>query len=91
MNGLSGTLDALKCECCGGELVIACAKKKCKDPLEQRRKSKGPVPGIRVPPPRRTTCNVRSCDDPVVPYSGHGRPPAKCEKHWNPVSKRGKR
>lgn len=81
----------LRCEECGGALAVVCVKKNCADPLEERRKSRGPVATEKpLPPPRSGTCNVAGCDAPVVAYSGMGRPPTKCDVHWNPQSKRGK-
>lgn len=91
--------DEIRCECCGGALKIVCAKNGCNDPMEQRRKAKGPIPpappgrergrkSVTPPPLLPGICNVPSCDAPVVEYSGRGRPPKRCEQHWNPVSMR---
>ncbi len=42
----------------------------------------------RATHPRPGICNVTGCGDEVASYTGRGRPPKKCRKHWNPVAKR---
>lgn len=67
---MSHHAEELRCECCGGALKIVCAKTDCTDPLEQRRKSTGPVPAAPAgkpeagkPEARRRQHGRRHCFD----------------------------
>lgn len=63
--------EELRCEGCGGELIVVCKKNRCDDPLETRRKAKGPVPVAPAKPERRKAKHqgrVCKCGNPLPRY-----------------------
>lgn len=84
------------CGNCGSNVVVACSGG-CAEPdvvfrenyVATMKKPSGNEPEqAKYPVP--TTCRHPNCDQPPVPpkIRGRGRPPTRCEKHWNPTSKR---
>lgn len=68
---MNGTQEALTCGCCGGELKIVCAKNDCTDPLEARRKSKGPIPSSPAKPERPKKIRRCTCGQAIQAKGAH--------------------